>query len=157
MTDMIERVARAITGWCIKTEGDTGFVRIYHNTEVQSEWLGSFEDARPQMRRLRAIAAIKAMRQPTEEMVAAGEREATHQPDPHFTYTAMIDAVFGDKEWEIKSYNSAGGSKVYLIIHRGVLASGLFDDYELAASALVEMREAAAPSPASGEHHEATL
>ena len=78
MTDMIERVARAINPDCWEQE-DAGGGVITHPSNLAH----SMKQAR---------AAIAAMREPTEDMVEAGYYDAMAE-DAKATFTAMIDAA----------------------------------------------------------------
>lgn len=74
MSEMADRVARAIHAKAYETRGDTG-------ATLGPDW------------RAVARAAIEAMREPTEAMIAAGWVGLPHEIDPQHPYQQMIDAA----------------------------------------------------------------
>lgn len=103
MTDMIERVARAASGWHVIFPGmGMGGHAICHGTEAVVEVVCA--DPRARMEHERAIAILKAMREPTVEMISAGIEKDDDlewlQQDRAIPqiFTAMIDAALGDKK-----------------------------------------------------------
>lgn len=85
MTDMIERVARAICrAYCPPTMSEEAI-----QCQVDNGW---------DMWVNEAIAAIKAMRKPTDEMVDAGWHSLDRDDDVTIMFNTMIGASLGENK-----------------------------------------------------------
>jgi hypothetical protein len=80
MSEMVERVARAMAAdYNIRHDCQHGFDDVFFLDAVRDEW------------RAAARAAISAMREPTEAMVRAANRN--NHPRDEETWRTMVDAA----------------------------------------------------------------
>lgn len=93
MTDLIERVEHATSGWVIRYNQWTLHTDIFHHAAfVASDPFTHVAYIR--LKQLRAIAAIKAMRDPTDEMRAAVAENWGRRTWAEFG--KVIDAALGE-------------------------------------------------------------
>ena len=91
MSEIVERVARAIYDAADPTSGDCVAEALMHSPFVGDGGRDALEDVMA-ICRSAARAAILAMQEPTEAMVMAGEDAAPPFGDhnPHAAWTAMV-------------------------------------------------------------------
>lgn len=96
MSEMVERVAKALwrqdpetrSNWDPNTEWDRVWATVMTPESGRAIWLN------------RARIAIQAMREPTEEMLAAGKKEVAFVSSTADVYRSMIAAAFTDTRAE---------------------------------------------------------
>lgn len=88
MTDMIEKVARALAIADDKDPDAPAWVRYPGPETFGICWRDQYED--------KAKAAIEAMREPTDEMVAAAATSPTLQLAAMAIWQAMIDSILSE-------------------------------------------------------------